>query len=140
MVQTVKNLPECGKPKFDPWVGKIRGPGEGNGNPPPVFLPGEFHGQRSLDSYSPWVCKESDMTEQLTHTHTHTRSGESHGQRSLDSYSPWGCKESDMTEQLTHTHTYTHVHMCAIYFYVISATGCILSVRNPRLTARLSCT
>ena len=22
--------------------------------------------------YSPWGCKDSDMTEQLTHTHTHT--------------------------------------------------------------------
>ena len=33
----------------------------------PVFLPGEFHGQRSLASYSPWGCKELDMTEQLTH-------------------------------------------------------------------------
>ena len=32
----------------------------------PVFLPGEFHGQRSLASYSLWGCKESDMTEQLT--------------------------------------------------------------------------
>ena len=31
-----------------------------------VFLPGEFHGQRSLAAYSPWVCKESDMTEWLT--------------------------------------------------------------------------
>ena len=31
----------------------------------PVFLPGEFHGQRSLESYSPEGCKESDMTEQL---------------------------------------------------------------------------
>jgi len=29
-------------------------------------LPGEFHGQRSLVGYSPWGCKESDMTEQLT--------------------------------------------------------------------------
>ena len=30
------------------------------------------HGQRSLVGYSPWGCKESDMTEQLsTHTHTH---------------------------------------------------------------------
>ena len=29
-------------------------------------LPGESHGQRSLVSYSPWVCKESDTTEQLT--------------------------------------------------------------------------
>ena len=25
-----------------------RSPGEGNGNPTPVFLPGEFHGQRVL--------------------------------------------------------------------------------------------
>ena len=29
-------------------------PGEGNGLPSPVFLPGEFHGQRSLVGYSPW--------------------------------------------------------------------------------------
>ena len=36
----------------------------------PVFLLGEYHGQRSLESYSPWGCKEcSDMTE---HAHTHT--------------------------------------------------------------------
>ena len=31
--------------------------------PTPVFLPGEFHGQRSLAGYSPWGCKESDTTE-----------------------------------------------------------------------------
>ena len=34
--------------------------------PNPVFLPGEFHGQRSLASYSPWGLKELDMTEWLT--------------------------------------------------------------------------
>ena len=28
----------------------------------PVFLPGESHGQRSLVGYSPWGCKELDMT------------------------------------------------------------------------------
>ena len=39
--------------------------------PSPVFLPGKFHGQRSLVDYSPWGCKESDMSE-CTHTHTHT--------------------------------------------------------------------
>ena len=34
--------------------------------PIPVFLHGEFHGQRSLGGgYSPWGCKESDITEQL---------------------------------------------------------------------------
>ena len=32
----------------------------------PVFLPGEFHGQRSLVGYSPWGCKEPDTTEKLT--------------------------------------------------------------------------
>ena len=32
----------------------------------PVFLPGESHGQRSLVGYSPWGCKELDMTEWLT--------------------------------------------------------------------------
>ena len=31
--------------------------------PAPVFLPGKFYGQRSLEGYSPWGCKELDMTE-----------------------------------------------------------------------------
>ena len=40
--------------------------------PTPLFLPGEFHGQRSLEPGA-WQavvhgCKESDTTEQLTHT------------------------------------------------------------------------
>ena len=34
--------------------------------PTPVFLPGESHGHRSLADYSPWGCKESDTTGQLT--------------------------------------------------------------------------
>ena len=34
--------------------------------PTPVFLPGEFHEQRSLEGYSPWDYKESDTTELLT--------------------------------------------------------------------------
>ena len=29
----------------------------------PVFLPGEFHGQRRLAAYCPWTDKESNMTE-----------------------------------------------------------------------------
>ena len=34
--------------------------------PTPVFLPGEFQGQRSLAGYAPGSYKESDMTERLT--------------------------------------------------------------------------
>ena len=41
----------------DPWRKKWQ--------PTPLFLLGEFHGQRSLVGYSPWGCKESDTTEQL---------------------------------------------------------------------------
>ena len=35
----------------------------------PVFLPGEFHGQRSLVGYSLWSCKQSKPTEATEHTH-----------------------------------------------------------------------
>ena len=35
-------------------------------HPTPVLLPGKSHGQRSLESYSSWDHKESDMTEQLS--------------------------------------------------------------------------
>ena len=38
--------------------------------PIPVFLPREFHGQRSLSGCSPWGCKELDTTEQPTPTHS----------------------------------------------------------------------
>ena len=47
--------------QVDPWVGKI--PWRRKWQPTPVFLPGEFHGQRILAGYSPWGYKESDMTE-----------------------------------------------------------------------------
>ena len=42
------------------------------GQSTPVFLPGEFHGQRSLVGYSPWGHTETDVTEVTWHTHTHT--------------------------------------------------------------------
>ena len=44
--------------------------------PTPVFLPGESHGQRSLAGYSPWGCKELDMTEATWHTHMHVTTNE----------------------------------------------------------------
>ena len=37
--------------------------------PTPVFLPGEFHGQRTLMGYSPWVNKELYTTKRLTLQH-----------------------------------------------------------------------
>ena len=49
---------------FDPWFGKI--PWCRKSQPTSLFLPGIFHGQRSLAGYSPWGHKESDTT---NHTH-----------------------------------------------------------------------
>ena len=46
--------------------GTWRYPEEGNGQPTPVFLSEKSHGLRGLAGYSPWGCKESDTTEQLT--------------------------------------------------------------------------
>ena len=56
--------------------------------PTPVFLPGEFRGQRSLAGYSPWSPK--DTAERLTHTQTHTH-----------------------RDTHTHTETYTYTHTAA---------------------------
>ena len=46
---------------FDPWVGKI--PWRRAWQPTAVFLPGESHGQRSLEGYSPQGHKQQDTTE-----------------------------------------------------------------------------
>ena len=76
----VKNLPVNAGDKRDagsiPGLGKS--PGGGNGNPfsiqYSVFLPREFHGQRSLAGYSPWGHKELDTTEVTEYTCTHASS------------------------------------------------------------------
>ena len=58
---------QCGRHRrlmFDPWVRKI--PWSRKWQPIPVFLPRKFHGQTSLEDYSPWGHKESDTTERLS--------------------------------------------------------------------------
>ena len=57
-LQTVKNPPSMS----DTW---ILSPGW-EGQPTPVFLPGEFLGQRNLAVYSPWGRRESDTPERLS--------------------------------------------------------------------------
>ena len=59
VAQTVRIHLQCGRPRFDPWVGKI--PWRRRRQPAPVFLPGNLRGQRSLAG-----CRESDRTERLS--------------------------------------------------------------------------
>ena len=63
VAQRVKHLPQCRKPRFDSWVGKI--PWRRKQKPTLVTLPGKSYGWRSLVGYSPLGRKESDTTEQL---------------------------------------------------------------------------
>ena len=44
-------------------LGLGRSPGGGHGNSLQYSCLGNPHGQRSLAGYSPWDCKELDMTE-----------------------------------------------------------------------------
>ena len=63
VAQTVKRLPTMRETQVwslgweDLWRRKWQ--------PTLVFLPWKSQGRRSLVGYSPWGCKESDMTEQL---------------------------------------------------------------------------
>ena len=62
----VKNPPtKAGDAGSIPASEKI--PWRRKGQPPPVFLPGKSHGQKSLVGSSPWGQRESDTAE---HTHT----------------------------------------------------------------------
>ena len=54
---------QWGRPMFDFGVGKI--PWIRERLPTLIFWPGEFHGLNS-----PWGCKQWDMTDQLSHSHS----------------------------------------------------------------------
>ena len=73
-------------------MGKI--PWRRTWQPTPAFLPGEFHGQRSLAGYSPQSHKESDTTERLSTLHSLC------GNSPLETYVPKGnsfCSLMDKT-------------------------------------------
>ena len=73
VAQGVKNPPaHAGDEGFswvDPWLGKI--PKSRKRQPTPVFLPGKFHGQRSLVAYSP---RGGGVGNDLVTACTHTQS------------------------------------------------------------------
>ena len=64
LAQAVKNPPAT----QETWVWSLsrEDPQRRKWQPTAVFLPGESHGQRNVVGCSPWGCKESDITEQLS--------------------------------------------------------------------------
>ena len=62
--ESVCQCRRCKRCGFDPWVKKI--PWSKKWHPTPVFLPGKFHGQRSMAGYSPmglWRVRHDRATE-----------------------------------------------------------------------------
>ena len=57
----VKDWPAMRKPGLNPWIRNI--PWRRECIYIPIFLPGEFHGQRCLAGYSLWCHKMMDVTE-----------------------------------------------------------------------------
>ena len=102
LVAQIRNLSAMQRLRFGSWVRRI--PQRRKWLHTSVFLPGEFHGQRSLAGYSPWGCKESDVTERLTdarHTYMHT-----HTYIHMHTY-----MHIHMHTHI-YTHTHTHIHIC----------------------------
>ena len=59
---------QCGRPGFNPWVGKI--PWRRKWQPTPEFLPGGSHGQRRLAGHGPCIAKSWTRLSDFTFTFT----------------------------------------------------------------------
>ena len=76
LAQLIKNMPAM----RETWVRSLgwKDPLENERLPTPVFWPGEFH-----ELHSPWCCKESDTTEQLSLSHFHLRTLQIYSHRKM---------------------------------------------------------
>ena len=78
---------------------------QGMATPTPVFMPGEFHGWRSLAGYSPWGLKELDTTERL-HFHLCTWRGQ--GATAIITLS---CKHLQLNSLINLFCSYQRIHL-----------------------------
>ena len=110
-------ISQCGRPGFDPWVGKILW--RRKWQPTSVYLPGKSHGWRSLAVYNPWGCKESDTTSLLHYLRPH---GLQHTRLPCPSPSPRACSHSCPLSRRCHP---------TISSSVVPFSSCLLMVGFP---------
>ena len=67
---------QCKRLGFDPWVGKI--PKRRKWQPTPAFLPGKFHGQRSLVVHRVWKSWMHSWAQVTQHNKRHCRRANLH--------------------------------------------------------------
>ena len=108
----------------------------------PIFLPGEFHGQRSLTGYSPWVCKESDTAEQIPPHFNHV-SVRTEASKSVKPYHSFDKRTSLLVsnslswlKKNTHTYTHTQNFKSVSNFFFLSILF-KASIQNRTAKARL---
>ena len=78
----IKNLPaNAGDAGSIPGLGRF--PWRRKWHPIPGFLPGESHGQKSLEGYSLWGCKESDVNERSPRLGSYLRNTRIRGKKYL---------------------------------------------------------
>ena len=66
VAQMAKNPPICNAEDLNWILGSGKSPGGGHGNPLQYSCLENSYGQKSLVDCTPWGCKESDTTEQLS--------------------------------------------------------------------------
>ena len=76
-----------------------------------TFLPWKSYEQRSLVGYSPWGCKQSDMTEHnCTHTHTYTHT------QTINRWIQSGCESAKLTNKMHMYNSTTHRERSSILY------------------------
>ena len=75
----------------------------------PIFLPGESHGQRSLEGHSPWGCRVLTIEHVHTHTHRHTHM-HTHAHTRAHTCAHTCTHMHTRAQTLAHTHAQTHGH------------------------------
>ena len=114
--QMVKNHPA--KQETQVWSLSQEDPWRKGWLPTPIFLPGEFHGQRSLAGYSPWCCKVN-MTERLSLSFIRSKATIDHSFLQIPASSfPLSPLSTPLPSTLpplpiyTYVYTYTYIYMC----------------------------
>ena len=120
VAQTVRVCLQCGRPGFNPWVGKI--PSRRKWQPTPVFWPGESHGWRSLVGYSPWGREVSDRTERL-HFQDENIHFKKFTKETTQSHAGLGATISCNFASLNRMKTEQSLHVCGIFYH------CLLSAK-----------
>ena len=114
----------CG---FNPRIGKI--PWRRAWQPTPVFLPGESHGQRSLEDYSPWGHKELNVTEHST---------------ALSTFAMWFpvfIEFPQIAPRCSSLQVFAHAFpsMCCVFWLEISSQNCAFIRPNADAAFSLRC-